>query len=53
MAAHLEQAQQAQVDCGDPAWIRRATQELITLLRDDYPALMSVLSAVGDTQEFQ
>ena len=53
LAAHLEQAQQAQVDCGDPAWIRRATQELITLLRDDYPALMSVLSAVGDTQEFQ
>lgn len=52
LAAHLEQAQQAQADCGDPAWIRRATQELITLLRDDYPALMSVLSAVGDTQEF-
>jgi hypothetical protein len=29
-------------------WVERATQELITLLRDDYPALMSVLGALGE-----
>jgi hypothetical protein len=29
-------------------WVEQATQELITLLRDDYPALMSVLGALGE-----
>jgi hypothetical protein len=29
-------------------WVEAATRELITLLRDDYPALMSVLGALGD-----
>jgi hypothetical protein len=29
-------------------WVERATQELITLLRDDYPTLMSVLGALGE-----
>ena len=29
-------------------WVEQATQELITLLRDDYPMLMSVLGALGD-----
>jgi hypothetical protein len=30
------------------SWVEAATRELITLLRDDYPMLMSVLGALGD-----
>ena len=30
------------------AWVEAASQELITLLRDDYPTLMSVLGALGE-----
>ena len=48
LAAHLQQAQAAHRAAGDADWINRATQELITLLRDDYPTLMSVLGAVGE-----
>ncbi len=48
LAAHIEQAQAAHHQGGDPHWVERATRELITLLRDDYPRLMSVLSALGD-----
>jgi hypothetical protein len=48
LAAHLEQAKTAHGSAGDSNWINSATQELITLLRDDYPRLMSVLSALGD-----
>ena len=44
LAAHIQQAGAAQ----SPTWKEKATQELITLLRDDYPALMSVLSALGE-----
>ncbi len=29
-------------------WVEEATRELITLLRDDYPLLMSVLGALGE-----
>lgn len=32
----------------DAAWLEQATRELITLLRDDYPTLMSVLGALGE-----
>ena len=49
LAAHLEQASRAQTASGNPAWIRNATRELITLLRDDYPSLVNVLSALRDT----
>lgn len=45
LAAHLQQAQTAHRDSN---WQARATQELITLLRDDYPVLMGTLSALGD-----
>ena len=48
LAAHLQQAQAAHRASGSPDWINRATQELIILLRDDYPTLMSVLGAVGE-----
>jgi hypothetical protein len=47
IAAHIQQAQAAHKD---KDWKERATQEVITLLRDDYPALMSVLSALGDLE---
>ncbi|GAB4497980.1 MAG: HAS-barrel domain-containing protein [Anaerolineales bacterium] len=45
LAAHLQQAQSAHAGSD---WQERATQELITLLRDDYPVLMGTLSALGD-----
>jgi hypothetical protein len=45
IAAHLLQAQSAHKDTN---WQERATHEVITLLRDDYPTLMSVLGALGD-----
>jgi hypothetical protein len=48
LAAHLQQANAAHSAAGDVEWINRATQELIILLRDDYPTLMSVLGAVGE-----
>ncbi len=48
LAAHVQQAQRAHAAAGDPGWSASATQELITLLRDDYPTLMQVLGALGD-----
>jgi len=50
LAAHLGQVKSAQVSHGNPAWANQATQELITLLRDDYPTLMSVLGALADLE---
>lgn len=51
LAAHLQQAQQVHRTAGAPEWISAATQELITLLRDDYPTLMGVLAAIGECAE--
>ncbi len=48
LAAHLLQAARAQGSAGNPAWVADAERELITLLRDDYPTLMSVLGALAD-----
>ncbi len=55
LAAHLEQASKAHgVESGKHAqsnaegWTERAIQELITLLRDDYQTLMSVLGALSE-----
>jgi hypothetical protein len=45
LAAHIQQAAEANKDS---KWRENATGELITLLRDDYPALMSVLGALGE-----
>lgn len=45
LAAHILQVKQK---TKDEKWVERATQELITLLRDDYPTLMSVLAALGE-----
>jgi hypothetical protein len=41
LAAHLKQISEREGQ-------NRATQELIVLLRDDYPTLMSVLGAIGE-----
>lgn len=46
LAAHILQASTANKD---KTWAERASRELITLLRDDYPSLMSVLGALADT----
>lgn len=48
LAAHLQQAQAAHAAAGRPGWLDDATRELIVLLRDDYPTLMSVLGAIAD-----
>ncbi|HEY9151598.1 MAG TPA: hypothetical protein VIN60_01840 [Anaerolineales bacterium] len=46
LAAHIQQVSRAQKENGK--WKEDAIQELITLLRDDYPTLMSVLGALGE-----
>jgi len=45
LAAHLLEVKQK---TKDEKWLEGATKELITLLRDDYPTLMSVLGALGE-----
>ena len=45
LAAHILQVKQK---TKNEQWVGQATQELITLLRDDYPTLMSVLGALGE-----
>ena len=52
LAAHIQQAQRAHTARGDLEWVKRASQELITLLRDDYATLMSVLNALRDVNLF-
>lgn len=47
VAAHLQQAGRARgLESGK--WKEAATHEIIALLRDDYPTLMSVLGALSD-----
>ena len=50
LAAHIEQAGAAHSENGHPQWAQQAIQELITLLRDDYPSLMAVLGALSDME---
>ncbi len=45
LAAHVLQVKQK---TKNDQWVGQAIQELITLLRDDYPTLMSVLGALGE-----
>ena len=45
LAAHILQVKQK---TKDDQWVERATREIITLLRDDYVTLMSVLGALGE-----
>jgi hypothetical protein len=46
LAAHIQQASAAHK--GNTKWKEAAVQEIITLLRDDYPTLMSVLGALNE-----
>ena len=48
LAAHIEQSHGAHLNAGDPNWAKDAVSEAITLLRDDYPTLMTVLGALSD-----
>jgi hypothetical protein len=50
LAAHLQQAARAHGENGS-RWLEQATQELITLLRDDYSTLISVLGALNEVAE--
>jgi len=47
LAAHLQLTGPAH-GAGEAEWRRAASQEIITLLRDDYQTLMQVLGALGD-----
>ncbi len=49
IAAHIQQAGEAH-GSESTRWRESATHEVITLLRDDYPTLMSVLSALSDVR---
>jgi hypothetical protein len=48
LAAHLSAALEVHREAGNTDWAMQATQEIITLLRDDYAQLMDVLRALGD-----
>jgi len=50
LAAHIRLINTDQTQLGHYNWAGAATQELITLLRDDYPTLMAVLSALADVE---
>jgi hypothetical protein len=45
LAAHILEVKNK---TNNAQWLEQAVQELITLLRDDYPTLMSVLGALGE-----
>jgi len=48
LAAHIQIVSRYHHERGDGEWSSRAVQELIVLLRDDYPTLMTVLGALAD-----
>ena len=48
LAAHIRLIHTYHLERDNCNWAGAATQELITLLRDDYPTLMTVLSALAD-----
>lgn len=50
LAAHIQKTARAQKLNGNAEWVNDASRELITLLRDDYPTLNSVLGALADCQ---
>ncbi len=50
LAAHIQQGADIHSTAGEPGWLEAAAKELITLLRDDYPALMMVMSALADLE---
>lgn len=52
LAAHVKLASGFHNEFGSCSWASEAVKELIVLLRDDYPTLMTVLSAMSDTVEW-
>jgi len=48
LAAHIRMVNDFHTAQGNLNWAGNAVQELITLLRDDYPTLMTVLGALAD-----
>jgi hypothetical protein len=48
LAAHIDQVQAVQQKAGNEGWAEEAMGELIVLLRDDYPTLMSVISTLAE-----
>jgi hypothetical protein len=48
LAAHIQLINTSHVERGTCNWASECVQELITLLRDDYPTLMTVLGALSD-----
>lgn len=52
LAAHIQLCRGYQSDYGRSQWASDAVKELIVLLRDDYPTLMTVLGAVADTVQW-
>jgi hypothetical protein len=49
LTAHLRQVAAARQDAGVD-WVEPALREVVALLKDDYPVLMDVLSAVSEIQ---
>lgn len=49
LAAHIRLVNGYHAEHGSSTWASDAVKELIVLLRDDYPTLMTVLGAVADT----
>lgn len=49
LAAHIAQSHEVHQQQGDPLWAKKAVEELILLLQDDYQKLTSLLGAVQDT----
>lgn len=52
LSAHIRSTTRIQIQAGHPEWLRNATQEVITLLRDDYAVLNTVLNALADIEQF-
>jgi len=52
LAAHIKMANGFHNEFGSCTWASDAVRELIVLLRDDYPILMTVLGAVADTVQW-
>lgn len=48
LAAHIEQVQAVQKGAGNESWAEEAMSELIVLLRDDYPTLMTVINTLAE-----
>ncbi len=48
LAAHIQIIHRHHAERGNCGWSSSAVQELITLLRDDYPTLMTVLGSLSD-----